>query len=269
MPLSSSLPLKSWLYAAVLAACSMNSQAEISTKELTYRINGNDYTGFMAYDAKKGKRPGILVVHEWWGHNAYARDRAKQLAHEGYTAFALDMYGEGKLADHPNDAKAFMSEVTSNMSLAEQRFDEAYRILQQSPYTLRDDISALGYCFGGAIVLHMARTGRDLDAVFSYHGSLGSALKVPTSGIRAKVRVFTGQSDAMIPAEQVTAFTEEMFNAGADFSVQVYPGVKHSFTNKSADDVAKKFNLPLAYNAEADQDAWQQTMDSLKSVYGK
>ena len=242
---------------------------EVITEEITYTIDGKPFRGFMAYDDKKGKRPGVLVVHEWWGHNDYARDRAKQLAEQGYTAFALDMYGNGKLADHPKDAKAFMSEVTDNMALAEQRFDKAYSLLQNSPFTQKDNISALGYCFGGAIVLHMARTGRDLDAVFSYHGSLGSALAKPTTSIKAKVRVFTGQSDAMIPAQDVTAFTAEMFDAGADFSVQVYPGVQHSFTNQGADKVAKQFKLPLAYDAHADKDSWRQTMSLLDAHYTK
>ena len=251
----------------VLASSSVHSFAKVKTEEVSYTIDGVTYTGYLAYDSDEGKKPGILVVHEWWGHNPYARKRAEQLAEEGYTAFALDMYGGGKLADHPKDATTFMNEVMQDIAIAEKRFDKAYDILKDSKYTQKDNISALGYCFGGAVVLHMARAGKDLDSVVSYHGSLGSAMGDKPSNIKAKVRVFTGQKDPMIPAEQVADFTTEMFNAGADFAVQVYPGVQHSFTNPGASKVGEKFKLPLAYNAYADKDSWQQTMDFFDELY--
>ena len=255
------------LFGLALTSIALSSYAKVKTEEITYTIDGVNYTGFMAYDDKKGQQPGVLVVHEWWGHNDYARQRTQQLAEEGYTAFALDMYGDGKLASHPKDAKAFMMEVMQNLDLAEKRFDKAYDILQSSKHTQKDNISALGYCFGGAVVLHMARAGKDLDGVISYHGSLGSAMGDKPANVKAKVRVFTGQQDPMIPAEQVANFTTEMFNAGADFSVQVYPGVKHSFTNKGATEKGEKYQLPLAYDAYADKDSWQQSMEFLNELY--
>ena len=256
-----------FLLAITFSSIAMASQAKVITEEISYSIDDVSYTGFLAYDDDKGRQPGILVVHEWWGHNDYARQRTKQLAEEGYTAFALDMYGDGKLATHPKDANAFMTEVMKNLDIAEKRFDKAYDILQSSKYTEKENISALGYCFGGAVVLHMARAGKDLDSVISYHGSLGSAIGEKPSNIKAKVRVFTGQQDPMIPVQQVADFTSEMFTAGADFNVQVYPGVQHSFTNKGATKVGEKFELPLAYDAYADKDSWQQSMEFLDELY--
>ncbi len=265
--LSSFTSTKKLLASLMLASLSLNVFAKVKTEEISYKIDDVTYTGYLAYDDDEGKQPGVLVVHEWWGHNEYARKRAEQLAEEGYTAFALDMYGDGKLAEHPKDANTFMTEVLENIEVAEKRFDKAYDILKNSKYTQKDNISALGYCFGGAVVLHMARAGKDLDGVVSYHGSLGSAMGDKPSNIKAKVRVFTGQKDPMIPAEQVANFTTEMFNAGADFNVQVYPGVQHSFTNKGATKVGAKFELPLAYDEYADKDSWHQTMEFFDELY--
>lgn len=240
---------------------SLLAQAGIVTEEVSYTVDDTTFNGYLAYDDSKGKRPGILIVHEWWGYNDYAKNRAYMLAKAGYTALALDMYGSGKVASHPDNAKTFMMEVFNDLPAAEKRFDAAYTLLNNHKATMKDSIAAIGYCFGGAIVLHMARIGKPLAAVASFHGSLGSNLPAEIKpDIKARIRIFTGAADSMVPAEQVAAFTLEMFNAGADFGVQVYPGVKHSFTNPGADTLAKKFDMPLAYDMNADADSWQQTL---------
>ena len=239
----------------------------IVTEEINYSLDGVNFSGYLAYDKTAGKRPGVLVVHEWWGHNDYARQRATMLAEEGFTALALDMYGDKKLASHPKDAKGFMMEALSNLDQAEARFEKAMSVLQSSAYTNSDDIAAIGYCFGGAVVLHMARAGKPLSGVISYHGSLGSMLAENIEpAIQAKIKVFTGAADPMVPVEQVSAFSQEMFNAGADFSVQVYPNAKHSFTNPGSTAVGKEFKLPLAYDKGADEDSWRQSLSFLKSL---
>ncbi|CAA0082113.1 Carboxymethylenebutenolidase [BD1-7 clade bacterium] len=244
------------------------AHAEIVTDTVEYTVDGKTFTGFLAYDNKAGKRPGILVVHEWWGHNDYARHRAKMLAEQGYTAFALDMYGKGKVADHPDNAKAFMTEVTANLSAAEKRFNTAYDLLNTHKHTQTDEIAAMGYCFGGGVVLHMARIGTPLKAAVSYHGSLASNLpEGQTPAVKGAIQVFTGAKDPMIPSELVTGFTTEMFNAGADFAVHVYPDAVHSFTNPGATTAGKKYNMPLAYDAFADKDSWQQTLDLFERVF--
>jgi len=206
-------------------------------------------------------------VHEWWGHNAYARTRAEMLAALGYTAFALDMYGTGKLADHPNDAKTFMQAAVSNMPEAEKRFQTAHEVLMRHSTVDREKTAAIGYCFGGGIVLHMARAGTDLDGVVSFHGSLGTQTPAESNRVKANVLVLTGASDPFIPVEQVQAFEAEMVAAGVQYELKSYPGVKHSFTNPEADGFAKQFGMPLAYDAEADKDSWQRMQVFFKDVF--
>ncbi len=242
--------------------------AALRGKEIVYQVDGKEFTGYLAWDdAVAGKRPGILVVHEWWGHNAYARQRADKLAGLGYTAFALDMYGSGKVADHPEDAKRFMQAVMSDMPEAEKRFDKAKSILQQQPSVDARHIAAIGYCLGGGVVLHMARIGAKLDGVVSFHGSLGTSEPARKDQVKARVLVFTGAADPYAPPETVAAFEQEMRQAGARFRVISYPGVKHSFTNPAADAYAERFDMPLAYDQQADEDSWRRTQAFFKKIF--
>jgi dienelactone hydrolase len=221
--------------------------------------------GYLAYDsASDAKRPGVLVVHEWWGHNDYARERARMLAGLGYLALAVDMYGDGKTADHPKDAKAFATGVGAS---AQPRFEAAMAVLEAHPLFESGEIAALGYCFGGSQVLNMARKGLPLKGVVSYHGSLATKQPAAAGKFMAKVAVFTGEADPMIPSEQVAAFRSEMDNAGVDYSVVSYPGVKHSFTNPEADSFAARFDMPLAYDADADKDSWAKTETFLAELF--
>ncbi len=247
---------------------SVPSFAEVKGETVEYTYEGTTLKGYLAYDDSiKGKRPGVLVVHEWWGLNDYAKKRADMLAKLGYTALALDMYGDGKTADHPEDAQKFMSETISDMPVAEGRFDAALDFLKKQPTVDPDKIAAIGYCFGGGVVIHMAQTGADLDGVASFHGSLAMQAKPEPGTVKAKVLVMTGDDDPFIPAEQVEEFKKAMDAAGADYEVIIYPGVKHSFTNPGADEFGKKFDMPLAYNAEADKQSWAEMEKFLKEIF--
>lgn len=244
------------------------AQAEIKTETVEYQVGDTRMTGYLAYDdAVTGPRPGVLVVHEWWGHNAYARKRAEMLAGLGYTAFALDMYGDGKVADHPDNAKAFMQAIVADMPEAERRFAAARAVLERQPGVDPGRIAALGYCFGGGMVLHMARTGMDLAGVVSYHGGLGTQAPAQPGKVKARVLVFNGAADVMVPPEQVQAFKQEMAAANANVEVVNYSGVKHSFTNPEADEFARRFNMPLAYDAQADAASWRRTQAFLKTIF--
>lgn len=252
----------------LLCLISFWAHAEIQTQEIKYQIGEDKFTGYLAYDdAISGKRPGILVLHEWWGHNAYARKRADMLAKLGYTALALDMYGTGKVANHPDDAKKFMQAVVSNPSAAEKRFTAAHEILLKHSTTDKTKTAAVGYCMGGGIALHMARAGKDLNGVVSFHGSLGTKTPAEAGRVKAKILVLTGAADPFIPEEQVKAFKEEMEAASVDYELISYPGVKHSFTNPQADSVAEKFDMPLAYDAAADKDSWERMQLFLKDIF--
>ncbi len=242
--------------------------AEVRTQEIVYKVGDAEFTGYLAYDDEiDGKRPGVLVVHEWWGHNPYVRRRAEMLAELGYTAFALDMYGSGKLADHPDNARAFMQALMADLPGAEARFTAAKALLQQHDTVEAENIAALGYCMGGALVLHMARTGADLAGVVSYHGGLGTRTPAEPGRVKAKVVVFTGAADPLVPADQVQAFVGEMLAGAVDMELKAYPGVTHSFTNPDADEFGKRFGMPLAYDEAADADSWGRTQAFLEGLF--
>lgn len=242
--------------------------AEVQGTEVNYQSGDTTLKGYLATDpALKGPRPGILVVHEWWGHNDYARKRARMLAELGYTALAVDMYGDGKQAAHPEDAGKFAGEVRKNAAAAKARFLAAMKLLQSQPGVQNDKIAAIGYCFGGGVVLEMARRGVDLAGVASFHGSLGTAQAAQKGDVKAKVLVMNGDADPFVKAEQISAFKQEMQAAGVDFEFIGYPEAKHSFTNPGADAFGQKFKLPLAYNADADRKSWDKMQAFFTDIF--
>jgi len=245
-----------------------NSAVNISTQEITYEVNGEPFTGFLAYDSNiAGKRPGILIVHEWWGHNDYVRSRAIQLAEMGYVALALDMYGAGKVADHPDNAMAFMQAATANPEALKARFLAARELLIKQNVTETDNIAAIGYCFGGAVVLNMARAGVDLDGVASFHGALATTFPATPGSVKAKVLVLHGDADPLVPIEQVDAFKSEMTAAGADYEFINYPDALHGFTNPGATEKGLQFEMPLAYDEQADSDSWLRLQNFLAELW--
>ena len=244
------------LFLTVIITPSM-LMAELVSKEVSYQSNEVSLRGYLAYnDDGNENKPAVLVVHEWWGHNAYARRRAEMLADLGYVAFALDMYGGGKVADHPDDAKKFMLEALNDHSVLKHRFQSALEYVSQQENVDANNIAAIGYCFGGGVVLNMARAGVDLKGVVSFHGSLATKTPATKDGVVAEVLVFHGGNDAFIPEEQLDAFRDEMDAANANYQVVVFEGVDHSFTNPDADTFAEKYSMPLSYDEEADQESW-------------
>ena len=241
----------------------------ISVKPVDYTsLDGVVLKGYLAYDPSlKGKRPGVLVVHEWWGHNDYVRKRARLLATMGYTALAVDMYGDGKEALHPDDAGKFAGQISADQDLGRARFLSAMKILQAHDTVDPSRIAAIGYCFGGSIVLSMARAGFDLKGVASFHGGLASSKPDKPGKIKARVLVAHGALDALVPDEDVERFKAQMRGEGADMRFISYKDALHSFTNPAADEYAKKFNLPLGYNKEADVSSWQELKKFLSSIF--
>ena len=241
--------------------------AAVVGKDVSYKAGDTVMKGFLAFDdAVKGKRAGVLVVPEWWGANDYARKRARMLASEGYVALVVDMYGNGQVATNPKDAGALAGNINKNPPLALSRFQAAEKFLDSQPNVKKGEIAALGYCFGGGVVLNMARAGLPLKSVVSYHGVLATDVAVKPGDIKAKIRVFHGEADPVVPPVQVEAFKTEMDNAKADYMFVAYPGVKHTFTNREADSYAAQFNLPLKYDNEADTDSWARTLEFLKAT---
>jgi len=247
-----------------------DAKPEVQGKTVEYNAQGVVMKGYLAYDENiKGKRPGVLIVHEWWGLNEYARKRARMLAELGYSALAVDMFGEGKQAMHPDDAGKFSSELMKNFDAAKARFMAAMDFLKQQPTADPARIAAIGYCFGGGVVLNLAREGIDLRGVASFHGSLKGVKPAQPGDVKGKILVLHGADDKFITPEQIEAFKQEMKAVGADFRFISYPGALHSFTNPEATELGKKFNMPIGYNAEADKESWNEMKGFLSTVLKK
>jgi dienelactone hydrolase len=256
---------------SVLAfAGSSSAKPKIEGKTVQYSSGGVIMKGYLVYDKNiKGKRPGVLVVHEWWGLNDYVRKRARMLAEMGYTALAVDMYGDGRQATHPDDAGKLSSELMKNFGTAKARFIAAMEFLKKQPAVDPEKVAAIGYCFGGGIVLNMARQSVDLKGVASFHGSLSAVKPAERGAVKAKILVVNGADDKFTTPEQIKAFKKEMKEAGADLRFISYPVAVHSFTNPDADIYARKFNLPIAYNAEADKKSWEELRKFLTMIFRK
>jgi len=258
------------LFWTVLFSFFFTMHGKIETRDFTYEADGVKLKGHIASDGSiKGKRPGVLVVHEWYGHNEYARKRADMLAELGYVALAVDMYGDGKTAEHPQDAGKFAGEVTSNMPAMEARFTAALNELKKDPNVDAEQVAAIGYCFGGGVVLHMARTGAPLKGVVSFHGSLATSKPAEKGAVKAKVLVCNGADDSFISAEAIANFKKEMDNAGADYTFISYEGAIHSFTNPSSTEIGKKYDIKVAYNEKADKESWSEMQSFLKRVFAE
>jgi dienelactone hydrolase len=242
------------------------ASAEIKTQTIEYKDGDVTLKGFLAYDdASTAKRPGVLVAPEWWGETDYPQSRARQLAEHGYVALAVDIYGDGKTTEDPKQAGEWMTPYMQDRGKLRSRMQAAYDTLKKQPQVEGEKIAAIGYCFGGACALELARSGADLSAVVSFHGNLTSDQKA-SPGLKPKILVCTGADDSFVPAEQVIAFIEEMKAAKADYQINVYSNAVHAFTNPKADE----HHIPnIAYNAEADHRSFEAMLALFKECWGK
>ncbi len=265
------------LAAAFLASCSNSTQPASETKAamdikedvVVYTGDSVNMSGFVVYDASsKEKRPIVLVVHEWWGQTEYAKKRAKQLAALGYLAFAVDMYGDGRIADDPGTATRYAMPFYMDPLKAQRRFDAALARAKAHVMADTSQVAAIGYCFGGSMVLNMARLGENLDGVVCFHGNL---IGVPPSRdkLKAAVLVCNGEADSYVPAEEVATFKHQMDSIGAKYTFKSYPNSTHAFTNPEATAKGKKFDMKIAYNAAADTASWNDMKGFFGTIFKK
>lgn len=237
----------------------------IKEESVSYTADSTTMNGFVAYnDATKERRPVVLIVHEWWGLTDYPKSRARELAQMGYLAMAVDMYGSGKTAADPQEATKLSSPFYTNPVMAKARFDAALAKIKMNPLADTNNIVAIGYCFGGAQVLNVARMGENLKGVVSFHGNL-AGVPVKKELLKAGILVCHGEADQFVKAEEVAKFKKEMDSIGAPYTFRSYPGATHAFTNPDATEKGKKFNLPIAYNAAADSASW----NDMKVFFGQ
>lgn len=271
------------LFTAMLfsfTACSNNSSSQkkdsmttssatpvIKEEGVSYPAGNLSMNGFVAYDsASAAKRPVILVIPEWWGLTDYAKSRAKQLAELGYFAMAVDMYGNGAIAEDPGTAQKLAGPFYANPQMGKDRIDAALAKIKNYPQADTNNIAAIGYCFGGAQVLNAARLGENFKGVVSFHGNL---VGVPADKnlLKAKVLVCHGEADKFVTKEEVAKFKKQMDSIGAVYTFKSYANATHAFTNPGATEKGKQFNMPIEYNAAADKASWNDMKDFFGQIF--
>lgn len=247
--------LKRTLGLLAMAVLCAPALATVQFGPVSYQDGDTELEGFMAYDdAIEGERPAVLVVHEWWGLTDHAKESVKKLAELGYNAFALDMYGKGQLTDDPAQAKEWSSEFKSDAMKTATRFKAGMDVLRLDERTDSSRMAATGYCFGGTMVLEMARMGFALRGVVSFHGGLASSLPAEVNpNVVPKILVCHGADDPFVSAEEVSAFEDEMRTLGVDWQLITYGGAVHSFTNPAADGSLEG----AKYNKKAAERSWE------------
>ena len=254
-------------YITLVLAGFFISHAEVIGKTVDYTAGGVALKGYIAYDnAIKGKRPAVIVVHEWWGVTDYPKMRADMLAKLGYVALAADMYGDGKIADNPTDAQKYAGESMKDFSSLKDKFSAAIDLLKKNEQVDPNKIAAIGYCYGGGVVLNMARTGFDLKGVVSFHGNLTPVEPAQKGKVKAKILLCNGGADKFISEESIHNFKKEMKLAEVAYKFKSYEGALHAFSNPAATELGKKFNMQIAYNEKADKNSWAEMKKFLKAV---
>jgi dienelactone hydrolase len=263
-----------WLvYAVAAAACLMclplsevMAEGRVETREVTYKDGDQTLKGYIAYEpSQQGKRPGIVVVHEWYGLNDYAKLRARQLAGMGYVALAADMYGDGVVAETRDEAAKLAGKIRSDRGLMRRRAGRALAELKADERVDPGRTAAIGYCFGGGCVLELARSGADLNGVVSFHGNLDTPNPEATAKPKASILVCHGAADPHVPTDSVEAFQKEMHACGADWQLNMYGGAVHAFTNPDSGDDP---STGAAYDPVAARRAWEDMKRFLEEVLG-
>ena len=242
------------------------SATTIKEENISYSVGDKVYKGFIAYNADlKGKRPAVLVVHEWWGLNDYPKMRARQLAELGYIAMAVDLFGDGKIASNPTEAQAYTAPFYSNPVLSKTLIEAAIVKLKEFKQTDASTIFAIGYCFGGSMVLNAAKMGSELKGVVSFHGGL-KGVPAEKGLLKTRILVCHGASDKFVGPADVSIFRHQLDSIGAKYTFIAYPNATHAFTNPLSTETGKKFNMPIEYNKKADMDSWNDMKKFLSSL---
>jgi dienelactone hydrolase len=271
--------------AALLIFCSCNSNSDktssnessttstetktpkIKEEAVSYKIDTLNMKSYVYYDENiEGKRPAVLVVHEWWGLNDYIKRRARMLAEMGYIAMAVDMYGNGRMGNDPGTAQALATPFYMHPDMAKKHFDAALEELKKNPNVDQSKIAGIGYCFGGGVLLNLARMGEPLNGVVSFHGTLIGT--PPDKNLtKAEILVCHGEADSFVPKADVDKFKKQMDSIGKSYTFKSYPGATHAFTNPDATETGKKFKMPIEYNAAADTASWNDMKDFFGRIF--
>ncbi len=257
----------------LVTSCKNGDKKETVTKEpkvkeelVSYKIDTVNLTSYVYYDENvTGPRPAVLVIHEWWGLNDYAKMRAKKLAELGYIAMAVDMYGDNKMGNDPAAAEKLAMPFYMNPQLAKIRVDYALENFRKNPNVDVARTAIIGYCFGGSVAIGVARLGGDFKAAVSFHGNL-NVVPANKDLLKAEILVCHGAADPFVPQAEVDLFKKQMDSIGAKYSFKAYEGATHAFTNPEATALGEKFKIPVKYDAAADSASWEDMKAFFKQV---
>jgi dienelactone hydrolase len=257
--------MKRILLAMLMAACAISLKAKIVTQTVEYKQGDTTLEGYLAYDdAVSGKRPGVLIVHQWLGLTDYEKHRAEQLAQLGYVAFCADIYGKGVHPKDPSEAGPLSSKYKTDRALLRARVNAGLAVLEKNELVDPKRIAAIGYCFGGTTVIELARSGANIAGVVSFHGGLDSPAPADGRNIKCKVLVQAGADDPFQKSEDLTAFESEMRDAKVDWEITFYGGAVHSFTQPDPGFV----NAGAKYNEKADKRSWAAMKQFFAEIFG-
>ncbi len=241
------------------------ARAEIKTETVEYKQGDTTLEGVHVYDdTKQGKRPGVLIVHQWKGLGPYEKERGQMLAKLGYNVFAVDIYGQGVRPTNPKDAGALAGKYKSDRALLRERVKAGLETLKKNELTDGKKIAAIGYCFGGTTVLELARSGADIAGVVSFHGGLGTPNPGDAENIKCKVLALHGADDPNVPVQEVEEFGKEMHDAKVDWQLVAYGNAVHSFTDWNAGNDNSK---GAAYNEKADKRSWEDMKQFFAEIF--
>ena len=256
------------LAATALLFITHTAEAKMVTKEIDYKDGATPLKGVLYYDDSVHRPlPGVLVVHEWWGLSENIKAKAEKLAALGYVAFAADIYGKDKFANNPEEAEKLATPFYKDPGLMVSRAEAGLAVLKKQPQVDATRLAATGYCFGGSVVLQLARSGADVLGVVSFHGGLKTSEPAEPGRVKAQVLALDGGADKLVSPKERANFKKEMADAGVTFKVVEYPGALHAFTNPKATEIGKRFNMPIAYDADADQKSWDEMRGFLKRIF--
>lgn len=249
-------------------ALGLEVQAKMVTKVVEYRQDGTVCKGYLAYEdaLRGGPRPGVLVVHEWWGLNDFARQQAERLASLGYVSLAADMYGQGRTTRDPEEAARLAGEMRGNRSLLRARAQAALTALAETPEVDPKRLGAIGFCFGGTTVLELAYAGADLKGVVSFHGGLVSPQPEELKAIKAAILVLHGADDPLVSAADIAAFQDAMRKGANDWQMVYFGGAVHTFTNPAA---GSDKAAGVAYDAAAARRSWEYMQDFFSEIFAE
>ena len=250
-----------------LSLAAPSAHAALKRQEIEYKHGDTTLLGYLVYDdaGGAGKRPGVIVVHEWMGHNEYARRRAEMLAQLGYVAFAIDMYGKGVRAKDPQEAGQMAGRFKSDRKLMRDRARAGLDVLRKQSNVDTSRIGAIGYCFGGQVALELGRSGAELAGIVSFHGALDTPTPQDARNIKGKVLACHGAADPFVPPDHVHAFVKEMEDGKVDWQLVAYGGAVHGFTNPDNKNPAMQ---GVMYDEKADKRSWQAMQDFFNEVFG-